>query len=333
MIETKVATAMYNIAKLHTEIANQYTLLSGIMGEAVETPKSVDVPAAASVPEVASPQVPVIPATESAPVAPTVNTVVPTPTVAPTAPVAPMTESSTPSVAESSPELDDEGYYWDERIHASSKKKVKSKLVKPNGEMWRIKQKCDPVLVEQVRNEQKAAGYGIIGDTPATPAQTAAPIAPTAPTAPTAPQAVAPQAPQAPAAAPVIDCQAIKAVGIEIINKLVNDFKVEYDDILEALREKFKITDYEGLADTQLQDVADYLTGLFNQYDNIHQLELQMRQWGGDQHAESINTSMIGIYSTAHSETLGGVHYSSLPAITEAVVAYHKSWVDAGFSK
>ena len=56
-----------------------------------------------------------------------------------------------------------------------------------------------------------------------------------------------------------------------------------------------------------------------------------MRQWGGDANAAGIDANMIGIYSTAHSETLGGVHHSSLPEILVAVTAYHATWVTAGF--
>ena len=329
MIKTKIATIMNNIGQLHAQLSEQHIALSGIMGEGVELASitSVTIPAEPLAPELPAapvapleiPNVPNVPVVPIAPIAPN------TPTVAPIAPVAPLTESSTATAPNASVELDSEGYYWDERIHASTKKKVKSKLVKPDGEMWRIKQKCDPALVEQVRTEQKAAGFGIIGGV-------TTPVAPIAPVnglqTPIAP--VAPVAPIAPVT-PTVDYQAIKTAGIETMNKMVNDYGVEYDDVLEALRKKFTINDYEDLVDAQFQAVADFLSGLLNQYDAVHQLVLQMRQWGGDANAAGIDTNMLAIYGVAHSETLGGIHYSDLPAITTAVTAYHATWVAAGF--
>ena len=364
MIKTKIATIMNNIGQLHAQLSEQHIALSGIMGEGVElasAPKlGTDVPATETQPAPVIQPAPIAPVaaveptvinapqqTIAAPVAPVptvlnasstsgevpnapIAPIAPnTPTVAPIAPVAPLTESSTATAPNASVELDSEGYYWDERIHACTKKKVKSKLVKPDGEMWRIKQKCDPALVEQVRAEQKAAGFGIIGGV-TTPV--AAPVAPIAPVnglqTPIAP--VAPVAPIAPVT-PTVDYQAIKTAGIETMNKMVNDYGVEYDDVLEALRKKFTINDYEDLVDAQFQAVADFLSGLLNQYDAVHQLVLQMRQWGGDANAAGIDTNMLAIYGVAHSETLGGIHYSDLPAITTAVTAYHATWVAAGF--
>lgn len=306
-IKTKVATSMNEISLLHKALSDAYSGLGGMLGEAITTTvaiPTVDVALAAAIEQVAplTPVAPVIvPNAPIAPIAPS------TPMVAPIAPVAPLTEPLTPQIATDSKVLDSEGYYWDARIHASTKKFVKSKLVK-GGDMWRLVQKSDPVVVETVRAEQKAQGFGVIGS----------PVAPVAPVAPLAPVST-------------VDFQAIKSEGIAVINKLVNDFTVDYDDVLDALREQFKIKDYEDLLDTQFQDVLDFLSGLLNQYNAIHELVLQMRQWGGDANAAGIDTNMIGIYGTAHSETLGGVHHSSLPEILVAVTAYHATWVTAGF--
>ena len=68
-------------------------------------------------------------------------------------------------------ELDDEGYPHDERIHAKTKTKCKSKIVK-GGEAWKLVRNCDPELAKQVRTEWDAQQSSV------------PPATPTAPTAP-----------------------------------------------------------------------------------------------------------------------------------------------------
>ena len=82
--------------------------------------------------------------------------------------------------------VDSAGFPWDTRIHASTKTRVQ----KTNE--WKLKRGVDAALVEQVRTEQRAQGYGhhtatavLENQAPATTEQTA-PAATTTPAGPTA---------------------------------------------------------------------------------------------------------------------------------------------------
>ena len=354
-VKTKIATLMNDIGLLHNKLADKHIALSGIMGQGIDEvvdPKlDTNVPVTEIQPVIATPVVNPVVVSVVEPVVATnvplpttvVNTVV-VPTVlnaqsvsdeipnVPTAVIVPVTPIVTPVAvavplipslitteqqgSPESPELDDEGYYWDERIHASTKKKVKSKMVK-GGEMWRIKQKCDPLLTEQVRAEQKAEGFGISGVS--APANIAvAPVAVAAPVAVVAP------------AVDAIDYDAIKSEGVKTITTLVTDFAVEYDDILEFLRETFKIKDFDDLKVEQYQPLADAMTKLFDEYNAIHNITLEIRKWGGDTHAASIDVGFATIFGNANTDTLGGVHYSQLSTVSEAMNQYRQSWIDAG---
>lgn len=246
---------------------------------------------------------------------------------APAAPVATSTTAETPVVtANADVELDDEGFPWDERINVETKTKVNSKLVK-GGKAWRLKQKLDPAFVKQVREEIKPAIAEEVPLTTATltaPAPVAgqvAPTAPSAPTAPTAPVASAPSAPTAP------NHNAIKSEAAKVVNTIVNDFKVEYDDIVDLLKNEFNSEKgFETLLPEQSQDVLDRMKALLEEYNDVHQLVLQILQWGGDVHAANIQEQVKGIYMQFNAEQLGHVHYTDLAEVSRLMLEYHASW-------
>lgn len=106
-----------------------------------------------------------------------------TPPSVATAPASP-TLAPAPSVASATPggavDLDPRGYYWDARIHSSSKERI------VKGNLWKYKRNTPEALIAQVEAEQRAQGFGagaakdpdIITPVATSPAPLAAPITP-----------------------------------------------------------------------------------------------------------------------------------------------------------
>jgi len=91
---------------------------------------------------------------------------------------APPKEPYKPPAIDDEQELDKDGIPWDERIHASTKNKVKAGT-------WKKKPKVDPAYYEQIKAELKAAVP--TPEQPAAPPTTEQPAAPPPPEAPPEP--------------------------------------------------------------------------------------------------------------------------------------------------
>ena len=316
MQRTKIATVMYTIAQLHEQLASKYSLLSGIMGEGIEELDLPTIPAAAA-PVVAAPVSPVIAPNVQATVSEVATT---------TQQVVSPTVTTTPT-ANAAVEVDDEGTPWDVRIHSAKKTQVKS-LVVTGGKAWRMKKGCTPELVESVKAELKAAQSA--DNSPASPVSpavaspvVAAPVSPVV-AAPVSPVAAAPVV--AAPVSPVIDYTAIKRNAIAIINRIVKDYGVNYDDVIAILVDEFKVANFEGLVDEQYQPVHDRMVKFETDYKAVNDMVLQIRAWGGELYKADVEASLLGLFKAVNAEALNGVFHSDLPAITTTITAYYQSW-------
>ena len=256
--------------------------------------------------QVATVQTPVVPTVAQAPDDASGNLVSSTP-IAPQETV----EVVAPTVAPSLSDLDDEGFPWDERIHSAKKTKVKSNLVK-GGEAWRMKKGLNnPELVKSVREEYKPE----IATNPTTEALIA----------PVAAAPVTPVTPVAPVAA-VVDH---KANAVKIINKLENIHSVPMDDILDVLVNDFKATNgFESILPEQFEAVEKRYQEVIETYDDAAKLISEIKEWGGDEHAQGIDESLTGIFASYDgAESLSGVYYTQIPDLIELnLLPYHASW-------
>lgn len=136
------------------------------------------------------------PASPNVPAAtpPSVATVVPSVSPAPAPAAALVTQGG-------AVELDPRGYYWDARIHSSSKERV------VKGNLWKYKRNTPEATIAQVEAEQRAQGFGAgAAKDPDIIAPVATITSPVAPAAPSAPAPVGlPPAPVTVASAPVVE--------------------------------------------------------------------------------------------------------------------------------
>lgn len=217
-------------------------------------------------------------------------------------------------------ELDDEGYPWDERIHTDKKTKMQSKLV-TGGKMWKLKRGTDPELAKSVRAESKLA---------ADPAEIKKPVVP-APKSKVVPAAgkklPVPKGKVVPA--PKVDNnKAIRLECIAVINRAVNEYGVEYDDLLAVLKTEFDCASFEELVDDQYKPLLVSLTKIVEQYDAINTMNKEIYAWGGDEHAETIDAGLLSFYAELGKTKLGEVHYSDLETIYEEISEYHIGWAE-----
>lgn len=136
-------------------------------------------------------------------------------------------------------ELDKNGIPWDERIHAGTKRKNADGT-------WSMKKGVDKDLYAEIMAElTAAAGQPVEPVTTVAPQKPGAPAKPGAPVPPTKP---APQKPGAPAK-PEAAGDTVKAA--RAANTLVNDFKVDYDDIVETLLKPLGVDAFGSLTSEQ----------------------------------------------------------------------------------
>ena len=322
----KITNVIATIANLQDELSTQFTALAAEfnsdMVKAIPT-----APATSDVPEV--------PKSSEISASGVTNTLGTTQDV----PSAPIAEQTVQTSSESSQDLDDEGFPWDERIHVATKTKVKSKKV-IGGQMWRLKQKCCPDLAKQVREEFTAAN-GVpaapaANGVPAVPTANGVPAVPTVPSVPAAPAAngvpAVPSVPAAPAV-PAVDYELIKQNTINLINKMCNDFGLTYDDLFGVIVDKFKVTQFDQLTNEQYQSVFDLFTEIFAKYEACHNLMLEIRQWGGDAYLTSIEEGFTSIFAGVNATTLGGVYHTDIDEVNETMTNYHTGWKESGIGQ
>lgn len=194
--ELKIIAA--NLGELNDIIDRlQAPRVQGVSGCTPQAPVPVEMPGAAPVssePVFAAP-------------APTPNVPpVPAATAPVLTPAAPAPSAASPTPAGAGEVLDSEGFPWDGRIHGSGK----TFLAK--GGAWKLARGVDKALVEQVKAEYRAKGYGNGTVAPTEPEDDETPAAPAVP----APTPVVPAVPAipAPAAPPAIPAAANPAAAV-----------------------------------------------------------------------------------------------------------------------
>ena len=203
--ELKIIAA--NLGELNDIVDRlQAPRVQGVSGGTPTAPVPVDMPGAA-------PAVLVSPEpTFSAPAFPPNVPPAPAATAPALAPVAPAPSVASPTPAGAGEVLDSEGFPWDGRIHGSGK----TFLAK--GGAWKLVRGVDKALVEQVKAEYRAKGYGNGTVAPTEPEDDETPEVFTAPVAPAvpAPTPVVPAVPAipAPAAPPSIPAAANPAAAV-----------------------------------------------------------------------------------------------------------------------
>lgn len=172
-------------------------------------------------------------------------------------------------------ELDVQGLPWNELFHAGTKGKN-------NDGTWKLKRGCDKDAFEAWKTAYLVTEADV-GDTQveteATPQAPAAPAVPATPTAPATPQAPAvpsaPATPKPPKTEPTEQRQAL-----EQINRLTNDFKIDYDLIIRDVLKPAGADKFDALpADAyvtvfnECKAWADYLDLCQDQIDRIDLIE------------------------------------------------------------
>lgn len=197
-------------------------------------------------------------------------------------------------------ELDKNGIPWDERIHAGTKRKNADQT-------WSMKKGVDKDLYAEIMTELTAAAAGksdpVVEQKPApTPPVKAASTKP----APTPPgKHVPPQKPEAAG-------DTTKAA--RAANTLVNDFKVDYDDIVATLLKPLGVDAFGSLTIEQAGEVlkgleawVKSLTSLKEEFDHITKMA------EGTEHVATIAEGLTDFVSTHGGKdgVIGSVPYSS----------------------
>jgi hypothetical protein len=190
-------------------------------------------------------------------------------------------EPDTSDTGNTNVELDVQGLPWNEEFHAGTKGKN-------NDGTWKLKRGCDKDAFEAWKTAYLVTEADV-GDTQveteATPQAPAAPEVPATPAAPAVPET--PQAPQAPAvpSAPATPKPpktepTEQRQALEQINRLTNDFKIDYDLIIRDVLKPAGADKFDALpADAyvtvfnECKAWADYLDLCQDQIDRIDLIE------------------------------------------------------------
>ena len=205
------------------------------------------------------------------------------------------------------PELDSAGLPWDERIHAGTKRQ------NADGS-WTLKKGVDKELVAQVIEELKGA-----------PVTTTAPATPAAPAKPGAP--VKPGTPAAAPVKPSADGGTVNAA--KAANTLVNDYGVDYDDIVATLLKPLGVEMFGSLTTEQAGNVikgleswvAD-LSKLTEEFDGIRDMAK------GTEHETTIAEGLDAFVNTYQGKDgkLGTVPMGKLHELYVAVCDWANQW-------
>lgn len=217
-------------------------------------------------------------------------------------------------------ELDKNGIPWDERIHASTKRKNADQT-------WSMKKGVDKDLYAEIMAELTAAAGKSDPVVEQKPAQT--PPGKPVPTKPTPTPPGKPVPPQKPEAAGDTTKAARAA------NTLVNDFKVDYDDIVETLLKPLGVDAFGSLTMEQATEVlkglevwVKCLTTLKEEFDGITKMA------EGTEHAATIAEGLTDFVSTHGGKdgVIGSVPYSneleknSLHTLYKEVCEWANQW-------
>lgn len=211
-------------------------------------------------------------------------------------------------------ELDKNGIPWDERIHAGTKRKNADQT-------WSMKKGVDKDLYAEIMAELTAAAGKsdpVVEQKPApTPPGKPVPAKP-APTPPGKP--VPPQKPEAAG-------DTTKAA--RAANTLVNDFKVDYDDIVETLLKPLGVDAFGSLTMEQAGEVLNgleawvkSLTDLKEEFDGITKMA------EGTEHIAAISEGLTDFVSTHGGKdgVIGSVPYADLHKLLMEVAEWANQW-------
>lgn len=208
-------------------------------------------------------------------------------------------------------ELDKNGIPWDERIHAGTKRK------NADGS-WSLKKGVDKELAAEVIAAYQESAEPVVEQKPA-PTPPGKPI-PTKP-APTPPgKPVPPQKPEAAG-------DTTKAA--RAANTLVNDFKVDYDDIVETLLKPLGVDAFGSLTMEQATEVlkgleawVKSLTDLKEEFDGITKMA------EGTEHVAAITEGLTDFVSTHGGKdgVIGSVPYANLHPLLMEVAEWANQW-------
>lgn len=214
-------------------------------------------------------------------------------------------------------ELDKNGIPWDERIHAGTKRK------NADGS-WSLKKGVDKELAAEVIAAYQESAEPVVEQKPApTPPGKSVPTKP-APTPPGKP--VPPKKPE-------VAGDTTKAA--RAANTLVNDFKVDYDDIVETLLKPLGVDAFGSLTMEQATEVlkgleawVKSLTDLKEEFDGITKMA------EGTEHVTTIAEGLTDFVSTHGGKdgVIGSVPYSneleknSLHTLYKEVCEWANQW-------
>ena len=227
-----------------------------------------------------------------------------------------VTEQTESGVTVTSVELDKNGITWDERIHAGTKRKNADGT-------WSMKKGVDKDLYAEIMTELTAAAAAgksetVVEQKPApTPPGKPVPTKP-APTPPGKP--VPPQKPEAAG-------DTTKAA--RAANTLVNDFKVDYDDIVETLLKPLGVDAFGSLTMEQATEVlkgleawVKSLTDLKEEFEGITKMA------EGTEHVAAIAEGLTDFVSTHGGKdgVIGSVPYANLHPLLMEVAEWANQW-------
>lgn len=225
-----------------------------------------------------------------------------------------VTEQTEFGVTVTSVELDKNGIPWDERIHAGTKRKNADGT-------WSMKKGVDKDLYAEIMAELTAAAGKsgpVVEQKPApTPPVKSVPTKP-APTPPGKP--VPPQKPEATG-------DTTKAA--RAANTLVNDFKGDYDDIVETLLKPLGVDAFGSLTMEQATEVlkgleawVKSLTDLKEEFEGITKMA------EGTEHVAAIAEGLTDFVTTHGGKdgVIGSVPYSNLHPLLMEVAEWANQW-------
>ena len=225
-----------------------------------------------------------------------------------------VTEQTESGATVTTVELDKNGIPWDERIHAGTKRKNADGT-------WSMKKGVDKDLYAEIMAELTAAAGKsdpVVDQKPApTPPGKPVPTKP-APTPPGKP--VPPQKPEAAG-------DTTKAA--RAANTLVNDFKVDYDDIVETLLKPLGVDAFGSLTMEQATEVlkgleawVKSLTDLKEEFEGITKMA------EGTEHVAAIAEGLTDFVSTHGGKdgVIGSVPYANLHPLLMEVAEWANQW-------
>lgn len=228
-------------------------------------------------------------------------------------------ETSSPTGAVTTVELDKNGIPWDERIHAGTKRKNADGT-------WSMKKGVDKDLYSEIMAQYQAApNYSESPDMTPVVEQKPAPTPPGKP-APTKPAPTPPGKP-VPPQKPEAAGDTTKAA--RAANTLVNDFKVDYDDIIETLLKPLGVDAFGSLTIEQATEVlkgleawVKSLTDLKEEFDGITKMA------EGTEHVDAIAEGLTDFVSTHGGKdgVVGSVPYANLHPLLMEVAEWANQW-------